>query len=67
MRRVLGLLVSLSATGAVALSTAVSTGAGEGEKKAGRPGAPARKVRVVLVASPQEGTLAVIGTVVKKG
>jgi multidrug efflux pump subunit AcrA (membrane-fusion protein) len=63
---VLGLLLGLTAAGAVVYSATALGGARDGDKKAEAPGAPAAKVNVVRVPSPEDGILIVIGTEVKE-
>jgi RNA polymerase sigma factor (sigma-70 family) len=64
---VLGLLLGLTAAGAVAFATTGVPGGGDGEKKVDRPGAPAAKSNRVRVPSRHDGILLAVGTEVKKG
>jgi RNA polymerase sigma factor (sigma-70 family) len=64
LKLVLGLLLGLTAAGAVAYPTA-NTGGGDGGNKEGAAAAPL--MRVVRVPSPQDGILLAVGTEVKKG
>jgi RNA polymerase sigma factor (sigma-70 family) len=66
VKLVLGLL-GLTVAGAVAYAMSGAPAAGDGDKKAEAPGAPAAKAKLVRLPSPQDGILLAIGTEAKGG